>query len=379
MFNNIPLSLYVHLPWCIKKCPYCDFNSHSIKKNNVFDLYNKYVFHLLNDFDQYLSVIQNRPINTIFIGGGTPSLFNNKSIKLLIDGIKKRVNVSSKTEITIEVNPSTVENKKFLFYKQIGINRISLGIQSFNDHHLKNLGRVHNRKDALRAIKVANNINFNNINIDIMYGLPNQNTKQALDDLYHCIMLNPQHISWYQLTIEPKTIFSRYTPNLPNNKCIWNIFKKGNKLLKSFGYKNYEISSYSKDGYFCKHNINYWVFGDYIGIGAGAHSKLTKNNNILRTCKVINPFHYMKGNYIKYIYKVKSIDKPLEFFINRFRLSQRLLKKDFFLYTGLQPSYVKNQINKAIKQGFLKDSFKYWTTTKKGKLFLNNLLECFID
>lgn len=380
MFQKIPLSLYIHFPWCIKKCYYCDFNSHSLK-NQDSKIYKNYIIHLIYDLEQTLSLInEDRKINTIFIGGGTPSLIDTHLISYLISEIKKRLNLSKKIEITIEVNPSTAESKKFLCYKEIGINRISIGIQTFNNQYLKILGRLHKKDDSLFSLILAKKF-FNNFNIDIMYGLPNQNIENALIDLNYAITLHPSHISWYQLTIEKNTLFSFSKPLLPNSEIIWDMYKKGNKLLKSYGYKNYEVSSYAKNNYFCKHNYNYWIFGDYIGIGAGAHSKFTKNNGeILRFSKVNNPYTFLSGKYLNKFYNVKNNEKPFEFFINRLRLSKKILKKDFFLFTGgMCHSSIKLQIDKAKKNGYLKENLKYWYATKKGKLFLNDLLEIFIN
>lgn len=380
MIKKIPLSLYIHFPWCIKKCYYCDFNSHSLKYYKNYQLYKKYLLHLINDLKQTLSLInESRKINTIFIGGGTPSLVDNSLIKILIYEIKTLLNLSNKIEITIEVNPSTAEAKKFSYYKNIGINRLSIGMQTFNNKYLKNLGRTHSKQDSLFSAILAKKI-FNNFNIDIMYGLPNQSIEEALIDLHYVIMINPQHISWYQLTIENNTKFSCKPPVLPHHEKIWDIYKIGNKLLQNYGYKNYEISSYAKKNYFCKHNYNYWIFGDYIGIGAGSHSKITKKNgNILRFSKINNPYIFMSGKYINKFYTVKDNQKPFEFFMNRLRLNKKILKKDFIFFTGgIHYSFINIQINKAIKKGYLKENLYYWNTTKKGRLFLNDLLEIFL-
>ncbi|UDG79127.1 Oxygen-independent coproporphyrinogen-III oxidase-like protein YqeR [Candidatus Ecksteinia adelgidicola] len=376
MLKIPPLSLYIHIPWCIKKCPYCDFNSHLLK-NKIPS--KEYVRHLLADLDADLSLIKNRKIVTIFIGGGTPSLLSQEAIRELLDGIRSRLSIFSNAEITIEVNPDAISYQYFENYKKAGINRISLGIQSFNDEKLYNLGRIHNSKEAKKIICFATNCKFHSINLDLMYGLPNQSLKEALYDLNQAIAINPSHLSWYQLMIEPNTLFSLNPPTLPSHDYIWKIFKKGHQLLINSGYFQYEISSYAHLGYQCQHNLNYWRFGDYLGIGCGAHSKLTFiNNNIVRIIKTKHPFGFMKGTYIDKKSNVSLKDRSFEFFLNRFRLLEKIPRSDFINYTGLTENIIRSPLNKAFKIGFLKEESKYWLITKKGQMFLDSLLELFL-
>lgn len=376
MLYHIPVSLYIHIPWCIKKCLYCDFNSYVSKK--IIDE-NKYIYHLLKDFSINLKFIPDRKIHSIFIGGGSPSLFHPSSINLLIQEIKKRVEVTDNLEITIESNPHTIESKKFLHYKNIGINRISIGIQSFQLKHLKLLGRTYTTKEITKVISLIKSINFKNFNIDLMHNLPYQSLEEALEDVKIAISIKPNHISWYQLNIEKHTAFYYSRPQLPTEKIMLDIFKYGTELLNKAGFHQYEISSYAKIGFECQHNLNYWKFGDYIGIGCGAHGKITtKNGQIIRTVKNKRAFDFFNGNYLQQVYKIKSQDKPLEFFMNRCRLNQPILKQEFYTYTQVEEKTIRTQINEAISEGFLIENSVSWKTTKKGSEFLNSLLEIFV-
>ncbi|WP_343192131.1 radical SAM family heme chaperone HemW [Buchnera aphidicola] len=370
-----PLSLYIHIPWCTQKCPFCDFNS-CIKKKEIEE--KKYINHLILDLKQDIHLTTNRTINTIFIGGGTPSLFNYKSINFLLQEIKKNVPIVPLAEISIEMNPSTATYQKFLNFQKIGINRFSIGVQTFN----KKLLNILQRQDEQISIKEMKNIiislKLNNINYDIMYGLPYQSIDDALSDLKKIISLKPQHISWYQLTIEPNTIFYVKKLNLPNTNTIWKMWKEGNKLLSKSGYKQYEISSYAQKGYFCQHNLNYWNFGDYIGIGCGAHGKLTqKNGNIIRIIKNKTTFDYTHGKYRNKLYMVPKKHQPLEYFMNILRIFKPTLKKKLAQYTCVTEHHIQPIIQKAITQGYLKETLYTWETTEKGKNFLNDLLELF--
>ncbi|WP_422667433.1 radical SAM family heme chaperone HemW [Buchnera aphidicola] len=375
MYKFNPMSIYVHIPWCLKKCEYCDFNTY-IQKNNIPE--EMYIKHLLQDLENDIKFIHDRKINTIFIGGGTPSLFKNESIHKLIKGIKKRINISYPLEISIEVNPNTVELKDFIYYKHSGINRISLGIQSLNSKHLINIGRTYTNKEAINTITIAKKI-FKNTNIDIMYGLPKQSVKEALLDLQNIINYQPSHISWYQLMIEPNTVFYAKKINTPDENIILTILKKGEKLLIQSGYKKYEISSYSQSNFLCKHNLNYWNFGDYIGIGCGAHGKITqKNGKIIRIVKNKNPYDFLSGNYLNSIKKINDKDIVLEYFMNTFRLYNPIFKKHFQEKTFIKSENIEKYIDIAIQNGYLINNPKYWKTTQKGKMFLNSLLEIFL-
>lgn len=375
MLKLSPISLYIHIPWCLKKCGYCDFYSY-VSKGIIPE--KKYIESLLKDFEKDLIVVKNREINTIFIGGGTPSLLKNRSIKKLIDGIKERSFVAKNAEITIEANPKTIESKRFIHYKNSGVNRFSLGIQTFNSNLLKKIERTYDLDESINSIKELKKVS-KNINLDLMYGLPDQTLKNSLLDLQHAIGYNPSHISWYQLTIEPNTIFYSKQLNIPNEDIIFEMHSQGDKLLKKSGYKKYEISSYSKDNYQCQHNLNYWNFGDYIGIGCGAHGKITqKNGQIVRTFKNKNIKDFLNGNYINSVNTVLEKDKVFEYFMNTFRLYKPVFKKDFREKTYINEIHIEKEIQKATQKGFLINSSDHWNTTKKGKLFLNSLLKIFL-
>ncbi|QCI24583.1 radical SAM family heme chaperone HemW [Buchnera aphidicola (Muscaphis stroyani)] len=375
MFKLPPISLYIHIPWCLKKCGYCDFTSY-VDKNTLPE--KQYIKHLLKDFEKDLSLINNRKIGTIFIGGGTPSLLKYESIQDLIQGIKKRTFISNNIEISMEANPSTLESERFIYYKMSGINRFSLGIQTFQSSFLKKIERTYSSKEAHKAIKIIKKIN-SNINLDLMYGLPGQSIKDGLLDLNYAINYDPSHISWYQLTIEPNTRFYQKKPKLPDENIVLSILKKGKKLLKESGYKQYEISSYSKPNYQCKHNLNYWNFGDYIGIGCGAHGKITqKNGNIIRTIKNKNMNDFLSGKYIHSEHKISIKDRTFEYFMNLFRLYQPVIKNHFRERTNINEKYIQKKIEKAIKKGYLIETFNSWNTTDLGKNFLNSLLKIFL-
>lgn len=376
MFKLPPISLYIHIPWCLKKCGYCDFYSY-VSKSAIPE--KKYIEHLLKDLEKDLRLINERRINTIFIGGGTPSLLKNSSIENLLKEIKKRTNISNKTEITIESNPTTLEYKRFLNYKKSGINRFSIGIQTFNSDLLKKIERTYNKEEAILAIEEISKIN-KNFNLDIMYGLPNQSLNDVLLDLKYAVKHNPTHISWYQLTIEPNTLFYVKKLNLPNENMIFKMLIQGDKFLKKSGYKKYEISSYSKINYECQHNLNYWNFGDYIGIGCSAHGKITqKNGDIIRTVKNKNINDFINGKYLKHKNIILKKERPFEYFMNTFRLYKPVLKKQFQERTNIDPIYIKEKIKKAIEKGYIKDKIDFWNTTNKGKIFLNSLLKIFLD
>lgn len=325
-------------------------------------------------------MISEKKVNSIFIGGGTPSLFKPDSIALLIKEIKKRVQVSNNAEITIESNPKIIESENFLHYKNIGINRISIGIQSFNLKQLKLIGRTYTIEEMIKVINLVKTLNFKSFNIDLMHNLPHQSLQGSLLDLKTAILKKPNHISWYQLTIEKNTLFYYKRPSLPQEKIMLNIFEYGKKLLEKSGFQQYEISSYAKKGYECQHNLNYWRFGDYIGIGCGAHGKLTtKNGEIIRTIKNKSITDFINGNYLNKTYKIKYSDRILEFFMNRFRLIEPILKEHFYRYTKVNENSIKSKINQAISEGYLTETSKTWKTTKKGLDFLNSLLEIFIN
>ncbi|WP_338803357.1 radical SAM family heme chaperone HemW [Xenorhabdus griffiniae] len=376
MLKLPPLSLYIHIPWCVQKCPYCDFNSHALKGDVP---HQEYVDHLLADLHVDLPMIGDREVSTIFIGGGTPSLLSAEGMQRLLDGVRAALPLSLQAEITMEANPGTVEADRFSAYQQAGINRISIGVQSFGSDKLIRLGRIHGPEEAKRAAKLANGLGLRSFNLDLMHGLPNQTLKEALNDLRQAIELSPPHLSWYQLTIEPNTSFGSRPPVLPDDDALWDIFSQGHQLLTEAGYQQYETSAYAKPGYQCQHNLNYWRFGDYLGIGCGAHGKISfADGRILRTVKTKHPRGYMQGRYLDQQNQVDNADRPFEFFMNRFRLLESMPRQDFSDFTGLPESVIRPQIDEALSKGYITESDTHWQITKHGKLFLNSLLELFL-
>lgn len=372
-----PLSLYLHIPWCVQKCPYCDFNSHALKGEVPHD---DYVAHLLADLDADLPLTAGRSVETIFIGGGTPSLLSAEAMQKLLDGVRSRLPLSETAEITMEANPGTVEADRFSGYQRAGVNRISIGVQSFDNQKLQRLGRIHGCDEAKRAANLATGLGLRSFNLDLMHGLPDQTLEQALDDLRQAIALNPPHLSWYQLTIEPNTLFASRPPVLPDDDALWDIFEQGDKLLTAAGYQQYETSAYAKPGYQCQHNLNYWRFGDYLGVGCGAHGKLTQpDGTILRTVKTKHPRGYMQGRYMDKQHQVATAELPFEFFMNRFRLLEPAPRDEFAIYTGLDESTIRPQLDEAIANAYLLETQQHWQITEKGKLFLNSLLELFLS
>ncbi|GAA5645756.1 radical SAM family heme chaperone HemW [Vibrio proteolyticus] len=386
MLKPPALSLYVHIPWCVQKCPYCDFNSHALKDNIPEDAY---IDALLEDLDTDIAKYRlndaPRPLHSIFIGGGTPSLISADGIGRLLQGIEARIPFKTGIEITMEANPGTVEAQRFVGYRKAGVTRISIGVQSFEADKLERLGRIHGQQEAVDAAKLAHQIGLNSFNLDLMHGLPDQSIDQALADLDKAIELNPPHLSWYQLTIEPNTMFYYKPPTLPDDDDLWDIFERGHHKLTQAGYVQYEISGYSKPGYQCQHNLNYWRFGDYLGIGCGSHGKLSfADGRILRTTKVKHPRGYLAAyqNMVKpYLHTeqwVADRDRPFEFFMNRFRLMEACPKQDFIDTTGLALAQIAPTIDWALDKGYLTENATHWQISEKGKLFLNDLLEAFM-
>lgn len=377
--NNVPLSLYVHIPWCIKKCPYCDFNSH--EKNDSFDE-NAYVKALLIDLDNEHKNCQQRSLVSIFFGGGTPSLFSAKAIKKIIDHARQLFGFTD-IEITLEANPGTFEQEKFNAFREAGVNRLSIGIQSFNEEHLQHLGRIHDAKQSLSAIETAKTAGFKNINLDLMFGLPQQTIQQAIDDITIASDFNVPHISFYQLTIEANTYFHKHTPTLPENDLIWEMQNQCQNILAGNQYDQYEISAYSKAGRECSHNLNYWHFGDYIGIGAGAHGKISTVSEsaqlkIIRQWKHRQPQQYIEetinSNAISGKQELDQQDTVFEFLLNALRLKTGSDIKTFVKNTALDFE-VLNHAVKNIDDSLLFMDKHNVCTTDKGFLFLNNILE----
>ncbi|MCD9472847.1 radical SAM family heme chaperone HemW [Photobacterium phosphoreum] len=378
-----PLSLYVHIPWCVQKCPYCDFNSHALKTElPELDYIDALIDDLETDLMAYQLINGQRPLHSIFIGGGTPSLISPTEIGRLLAAIETRIPFSDNIEITMEANPGTVEAGRFEGYRHAGVNRISIGIQSFQDDKLQRLGRIHGSQEAIKAIELAKSAGLNSFNTDLMHGLPDQSIADAISDLKQAIALDPPHLSWYQLTIEPNTLYYSKPPTLPDDDDLWDIFEQGHALLTAAGYQQYEISGYSKVGKQCQHNLNYWRFGDYLGIGCGAHGKISfDDGRIIRTVKVKHPRGYLHADkpYLSEQISVADSERPFEFFMNRFRLLEACPKQDFIDRTGLPLTTIEANIDWAIEQNYLHDNGDHWQITEHGKLFLNDLLAAFVE
>ena len=375
----LPLSLYIHIPWCIQICPYCDFNSHQSPK--VLPEV-QYVNALLEDLDTDIKAFPPRPITSIFIGGGTPSLLSEHAYTLLFEGLHKRLTFTDNIEITLEANPGSAEQKRFKAYRALGINRLSLGIQSFNLNHLKALGRIHDDKEAHRAILAARDAGFNNFNLDLMHGLPQQSISEGMQDLETALSYNPNHLSWYQLTLEPNTVFYKKPPELPHEDIIDDLEQAGHAYLKANHYEKYEISAFSKPDKQAQHNLNYWQFGDYYGIGAGAHGKLTSPDfkHIYRTRKQRQPKDYLNPDKT-YLIEKKQIDQSnilFEFMLNTTRLEQAIPYDLFTKHTGLQLETLMPQLKTAEQQGFLKCTKTHWQVTSFGRRFTNDLQRLFL-
>lgn len=381
--HNIPLSLYVHIPWCIKKCPYCDFNSHEIKNTLPEE---QYIDSLILDLKTHTKAAQNRKVTSVFIGGGTPSIFKAKNIKRLIDAIRYELNLSNTAEITIEANPGTMDEDNFSGFLESGINRISIGVQSFTNSQLQKLGRIHNAENAVHAVDTAKQAGFENFNIDLMYALPQQDITAALHDIEQAVQRNPTHLSYYQLTIEPNTSFYRQPPSLPNTQESWEIQQRGMELLASHGYQQYEVSAYAKEGYQCLHNTNYWQFGDYLGIGAGAHQKLTRQNSsepmlntITRCEKPKHPQQYMRfineGTPNLVTHTLTEEDAIFEFMLNALRLKQGFTKQHFELHTGLPIETINEPLQDQVAEGLLAMNNDRIHCSERGYRFLDDVLQ----
>lgn len=371
----LPLSLYIHVPWCIKKCPYCDFNSHAHDTSKSGALpEDAYIDALIADFKADAKWIQGRSIETIFIGGGTPSLLDAKAYQRLFTEIQKTAVFASDIEITLEANPGTIEHGRFQSYLDVGINRISLGVQSFHNDHLKKLGRIHSADNAMFAIDEIQEAGFKQFNIDLMHGLPNQTMSEALADVSTALSFQPPHLSWYQLTIEPNTVFYSKPPLLPTDDALFDIEEAGLALLETAGMNRYEISAYSKSGCESRHNLNYWQFGDYLGIGAGAHAKLTdlEAQTIHRFHKKRQPSAYLnaEGEFIAGERVLTQQELPFEFLMNALRLIDGV---DLSLVR--QRAFISPDV---IQHNLLDKSGGRLKATPRGIRFLNELLEKFL-
>ena len=378
----LPLTLYIHIPWCVRKCPYCDFNSHE-RNGEISE--QQYIDALLADLEQDLPLIWGRRINAIFIGGGTPSLFSPESINQLIAKLRACLNFHPHIEITLEANPGTAEMVKFSEYKSTGINRLSIGVQSFQDLFLQKLGRIHGGAEAIAAVEMAHTAGFDNINVDLMYGLPGQSITQMSADLDTAIALAPTHISFYQLTIEPNTLFHVKPPrSLPTNDAQWLMQQTGIALLQQHNYHQYEVSAYAQPGKQCEHNLNYWQFGDYIGIGAGAHAKLTNldKHSVRRMSKTKQPKRYMATagttKAITTDHVLNSDDLRLEFMMNALRLTAGFPAALFSQTTGLDSTAIETALNNASARGLLFHDDNIIKPTAQGQRFLNDLVAMFL-
>ncbi len=374
----LPLGLYIHIPWCIQKCPYCDFNSHAVK-NDLPEA--GYVDALLTDLKQDLDLLtESRPVHSVFIGGGTPSLFAAESLDRLLNGIRQQISFSDDVEITLEANPGAFESGKFTDFKALGINRLSIGIQSFQDKHLKRLGRVHNAGEAMAAIEMAQQAGFDNINLDLMFGLPEQTEAEALADIETALSFRTSHLSYYQLTLEPNTLFFRYPPPLPEHDALYQIQKSSQQRLADAGFQQYEISAYSQPGKQCRHNLNYWRFGDYLGIGAGAHGKISRQlpGDIIRTQKAKNPRQYLQQESVRSVQTIEQPDLPLEFMMNQLRLKQGFDLADFQQRAGLPVDRLEPALSHCVEQGLLTIEQQRVFGTAKGWDFLDEVLAKFV-
>lgn len=379
MLELPPLSLYIHIPWCVKKCPYCDFNSHEAQSDIPES---DYVDILCQDFDRDYEHSNSRPLQSIFIGGGTPSLFSANSFEKILSHIQAKASLSTECEITLEANPGTVEAGKFADYFAAGINRLSIGVQSFEERQLKNLGRVHSSNESRNAIDIARSAGFENFNLDLMHGLPGQNVSDALKDLQTAIEFDPLHISWYQLTIEPNTVFYARPPTLPEEPVLSSLEDAGLTLLVKSGYQRYEVSAFSKEGYHSRHNLNYWNFGDYLGIGAGAHGKitLTETNTIVRTQKHRQPNHYLNKSIQSDLKRTEILpdERAIEFLLNSLRCRHGFSESLFESRTGLPFSAIGKKVEYLIAGGLLEKTDGRIAASDKGYRLLNNLLQEFL-
>lgn len=376
--NPPPLSLYIHIPWCVRKCPYCDFNSHESKQEIPEAAY---VDALIADLEQATPLVWGRKIKSIFFGGGTPSLFSAESIDKILSHVRMLTPLEYGAEITLEANPGTVDTAHFIGYKQAGVTRVSLGIQSFNENHLKALGRIHNREQAIQAAELALTT-FEQVNLDVMYGLPEQSLEQALADAQMAVKLKPAHLSFYHLTLEPNTPFHRTPPSLPDDDTSAQMQEDIEALLAQHGYDNYETSAFAQSGKRCLHNINYWTFGDYLGIGAGAHSKLSFHDKIIRQARHKHPKRYLEGapigQAIDQEWQIERDDLGFEFMMNALRLTGGFEESLFEARTGLPLISIQKTLNQAQEKGLLRIDDNIIAPTQLGKRFLNSLLTLFL-
>ena len=380
-----PLSLYVHIPWCVKKCPYCDFNSHARDGALPVDAYiDALAADLDRDLERFGDAIAGREIVSVFFGGGTPSLFAPDAIARILDAAASRLRFRDRIEITMETNPGTVEHGRFDQYLRAGVTRISFGVQSFDDDKLRRLGRIHSAAEADRAIKTAQDAGYDNINLDLMYALPEQTLDGALDDIERAIALAPAHVSHYQLTLEPNTLFAAKPPPLPDIDAAWDMQEACQQRLAAAGHAQYEVSAYAKDGRRCAHNLNYWSFGDYLGIGAGAHGKISHaaDNSVTRTAKVKLPRSYLdraaRREAFGSVDAVATAQLPFEFMLNALRLNDGVSTIEFEQRTGVPLDALTTELAEAREHGWLEADSAQLRPTESGRRFLNDLVELFL-
>lgn len=374
-----PLSFYVHLPWCIRKCPYCDFNSHEMKSSEMPE--HRYLDALVADLDAALPLVWGRPIHSIFIGGGTPSLFSPQAIDRMLGDIRARLRLEPDCEITLEANPGTFEKDRFRAFRAAGVTRLSVGVQSFNDDHLKALGRVHDRAQAIAAVEEAAQ-SFDTFNLDLMYALPGQTLAQLDQDLDQALALAPPHISIYHLTIEPNTYFAKFPPKVPEEDTAYAMLDRITEMTGAAGMERYEVSAYARPGHRCWHNLNYWAFGDYLGIGAGAHSKLSFAHRVVRQVRFREPRLYMDnalaGQAIAQDDEVARADLPFEYMLNALRLKEGFALQDFADRTGLPLSAIQQGLKEAEHKGLIERDFARVRPTERGFDFLSDLQALFL-
>lgn len=378
--SAIPLSLYVHMPWCVRKCPYCDFNSHAVPNGELsLELEQEYLMALVEDFKTQVEFAQGRYIHSIFIGGGTPSLISAQGYDWLFKQLQQIIPFQESCEITLEANPGTVEHDPFLEYLKAGINRLSIGVQSFNTDHLKKLGRIHSNQDAISAIHLAREAGFQRINVDLMHGLPEQSTEQALNDLKLAVENGATHISWYQLTIEPNTVFFRTQPILPVDDVLEEIQEQGERYLKANGFVNYEVSAWRKE-LPSAHNLNYWQFGDYLAIGAGAHGKVTQPDGVYRFQKTRLPKDYLAKVPAEHLQlkKIEAQEMPFEFMMNALRLNHGVNAQLYAARTGCDLKGLDMILKSLRTRHLLENDETRLACTEQGHVFLNSVLEEFL-
>ena len=376
----VPLSLYIHMPWCVRKCPYCDFNSHAVPDGQLaLELEQEYLRALVEDFKTQVDFAQGRPIHSVFIGGGTPSLISAQGYQWLFKQLKAIIPFVEGCEITLEANPGTVEHDPFADYLQAGINRLSIGVQSFNTDHLNRLGRIHSNEDAISAIGLARDAGFQRINVDLMHGLPEQTLEQALQDLKLAVEHGATHISWYQLTIEPNTVFFRTQPILPVDDVLEDIQEQGELYLKSQGFMNYEVSAWRKE-LPSAHNLNYWQFGDYLAIGAGAHGKVTQPDGVYRFQKTRLPKDYLAKVPAEHLQfkRIEDAEMLFEFMMNALRLNQGVEAKLYAERTGLSLDGLDELLSSLCERKLMVDDPDRLACTEQGHIFLNSVLEEFL-